>query len=63
MHWKGLNWRQGGPEEAVGWPSERECKSEPEQWPWDRPEGHIPEAQPKKLSELAVSFIYKRTIG
>lgn len=57
---EGANWRQGDPEEAVGW--SRECRSEPEQRPRNGLEWQILEAQLKNLSEPAVNFISKQTI-
>ena len=37
--------------------SEREYRSEPDQWPWDGPEWQILESQLKNPSELAANFI------
>lgn len=56
MHWKGLNQRQGDSKEAAAWSSEKESRSEEEQWPQDGSEWQILEAQ-QKISGPAINFI------
>lgn len=46
----------GRPQAGVTWSSEREFRSEPEQWPWDGSEQQILKAQ-LKISKLAIHFI------
>lgn len=53
---EGARLELGRPQQGVTWSSEREARSEPEEWSQDGSEWQILKAQ-LKISKLAINFI------